>query len=179
MLSSISWQQYLAAVAIITVSYYLYVILRYYQKEIANVFNRKQDVTTLLSHSQSPAFDVMGEAKPDNGVSITEDQQLQFAGPDDDDMEIHSAQNGSAAILVDTADDPSQELIAEAGELIEAFKEIDNKPEFVSLLNILIGSYKRFSSDIDLPDVLHRIVELSKQKLQFSIALADLQGTWE
>jgi hypothetical protein len=122
MLSSISWQQYLAAIAVITASYYLYVTLRYYQNEIANVFNGKQDATTHLSHSQSPVFDVMGEARLDNSVSITEDQELQFVGPDDDDIEIHKVQNDSVAILEETAVDPSQELIAEAGNLIEAFK---------------------------------------------------------
>ena len=66
----------------------------------------------------------------------------------------------------------------EKQELIEAFKEIDNKPEFITLLRILIGSYKRYKDEIDLPVTLNRVVELSKEKLMFPIALTDLQVSW-
>jgi hypothetical protein len=175
MLSSISWQHYLAAVVIITISYYLYVFLRYYQKEIGNLFNRKPQTANVFSAVQSQTPSVMGLAKPDNGVTISETQNLPFSDVLPDDPE--EAING----LTDSAsieNDPSSELISEAGNLIEAFKDVDNKQEFVTLVGILVGSYKRFQEQIDLPASLSQVVEISKDKLKFTVALSDFKNTW-
>jgi len=175
MLSSISWQHYLAAVIIITISYYLYIILRYYQKEIGNLFNRKQHTVDIFSAVQSPAISVMGQAKPDNGVTIAETQDLPFADVlPDDPREVVTEQTHTASIQ----NDPSLELISEAGNLIEAFKDVDNKQEFITLVGILVGSYKRFQEQIDLPAALSRVVEISKNKLKFTVALSDFHSNW-
>ena len=170
MLSSISWQHYVAAIIILSLIYYGYVVLRYYQKEISNLFNRKQDATALFSNVQTGPYQVMGDAKLDSGVSITESQDLVFSEP----LEDHPAAGVTGAADIT----PSQELAVEAGNLIEAFKEIDNKAEFITLLRILVGSYKRYKDEIDLPVTLTRVVELSKEKLMFPIALTDLQVSW-
>jgi hypothetical protein len=66
-------------------------------------------------------------------------------------------------------------LVVEACNLIDAFKDTDNKPEFLNLLKILIGSYKRLY-EIDLPFSYDRILEIAKQKLQFPIVLSELQS---
>jgi len=175
MLSSISWQHYLAAVVIITVSYYLYIVLRYYQKEIANLFNRKPQTANIFSGVQAPAYAVMGQAKPDNGVTIGETQHLHFTDvlPDDPIEAVTKSTD-----LVSNQNDPSSELVSEAGNLIEAYKDVDNKQEFITLIGILVGSYKRFQEQIDLPAALSRVVEISKDKLKFTVALSDFQNTW-
>lgn len=174
MLSSISWQHYLAAIVIITISYYLYVILRYYQKEISSLFNRKPQTTDVFSAIQSPAIAVMGQAKPDNGVTVTETQILSYADVLPDEPIQATEQMQTAEIK----NDPSSELVSEAGNLIEAFKEIDNKQEFLTLVGILVSSYKKFQEQIDLPAALSRVVEISKDKLKFTVALSDFQHTW-
>jgi hypothetical protein len=175
MLSSISWQHYLAAVIIITISYYLYVTLRYYQKELSNLFNRKPQSADLFTAIQSPAISVMGQAKPDNGVSISDTQNLPFSEVlPDDPQELIKESTHTASIQ----DDPSSELVSEAGNLIEAFKDVDNKQEFLTLVGILVNSYKRFQEQIDLPAALSRVVEISKDKLKFTVALSDFQNTW-
>lgn len=175
MLSSISWQHYLAAVVIITISYYLYVILRYYQKEISNLFTRKPQTAGIFAAVQSPDMSIMGQAKPDHGVTIGETQNLPFTEvlPDD-------PKEGITALTQETTipTDPSSELVTEAGNLIEAFKDVDNKQEFVTLVGILVGSYKRFQEQIDLPAALSRVVEISKDKLKFTVVISDFQNTW-
>ena len=183
MLSSISWQHYLAAIVILTVSYYGYVILRYYQKEISNLFNQKQSSANLFANAQAaPAqaapANVMGAAKLDNGVSVAKSDELYFSESTPDDvLEVSTIQENPHS-NTDVIYSPSVELENEAGNLIAAFKEIDNKPEFITLLRILINSYKRFKDDIDLPVTLNRIVEISKEKLMFQLSLTDLHGTW-
>lgn len=175
MLSSISWQHYFAAVVIITISYYLYVILRYYQKEIGNLFYRKPQAADVFSAIQSPAISVMGQAKPDNGVTVTETKNLPFTDVlPDEPIQTITEQMQTADIQAD----PSSELVSEAGNLIEAFKDVDNKQEFLTLVGILVSSYKRFQEQIDLPAALNRVVEISKDKLKFTVALSDFQNTW-
>ncbi len=178
MLSSISWQHYLAAIVILTVSYYSYVILRYYQKEITNLVNRKQSSANLFANAQAAPANVMGVAKLDNGVSVSKSEELYFSDSTPDDVLAVSTIQENLNSQKEVIYSPSEELEAEAGNLIAAFQEIDNKPEFITLLRILIDSYKRFRDDIDLPATLNRIVEISKEKLKFPLSLSDLQGTW-
>jgi hypothetical protein len=165
MLSSISWQHYLAAVVILTGSYYFYVVLRYYQKEIADVLNRQPKQSDFFAGDASAPVHVMGAAKLDNGISIGNTEDLQFSESVPDEMES----------VIIPASDPSNELVVEACNLIDAFKDTDNKPEFLNLLKILIGSYKRLY-EIDLPFSYDRILEIAKQKLQFPIVLSELQS---
>jgi hypothetical protein len=166
MLSSISWQHYLAAVVILTGFYYFYVVLRYYQKEIAGLLNRQSKHSNMFSGVGPAPVQVMGAAKLDNGISISNTEDLQFSESAPDEIE--------SSII--SASDPSKELVVEAGNLIEAFKDIDNKPEFLNLFKILIGSYQRFQDEIDLPFSLDRILEIAKEKLQFPIVLSELQS---
>ena len=176
MLSSISWQHYLAAVIILTISYYGYVILRYYQTEIANLFNRKKSSAEIFAGVQSAPIAVMGKAKLDNGVTLADTEELQFSDVSPDDAGTFSEMTSPAGNENLSAIEPSQELVWEAGNLIDAFRDVDNKQEFLSLLRILVDSYKRYQEDIDLPATLERVVELAKDKLQFTIALSDLQN---
>jgi len=178
MLFSISWQHYLAAIVILTVSYYGYVILRYYQKEISNLFNRKQSSANLFTGAQSAPANVMGAAKLDNGVSVSRSEELYFSESAPDEVGPVSTIQENLQSHTEAIYSPSEELEVEAGNLISAFQEIDNKPEFITLLRILIDSYQRFKDDIDLPATLNRIVEISKERLLFPLSLTDLQGTW-
>ena len=175
MLSSISWQQYFAAVVIITVSYYLYVGLKYYQKEIGNLFNRSTQAADIFSVVHSPVISVMGQAKPDDGIAISETQSLLFADVLPDDPKEPIPEPAHPIVL---QNDPASELVTEAGNLVEVFKDVDNKQEFLNLMGILVGSYRNFQEQIDLPAVLSRVVENSKNKLKFTVALSDFQSTW-
>jgi hypothetical protein len=166
MLSSISWQHYLAAVVILTGTYYCYVVLRYYQKEIAGLLNRQPKRSDISAGVAAAPVPVMGAAKLDNGISVSNTEDLQFSEAAPDEIETSIIQ----------ASDPSNELVVEAGNLIDAFKDTDNKTEFLNLLKILIGSYQRFQDEIDLPFSLDRILEIAKLKLQFPIALSELQS---
>lgn len=173
MLSSFSWQHYIAAIVIITVSYYLYVVLRYYQKEIANLFNRRSTSTEMFTSVQTAPIEVMGKAKPDNGIKFSDASELQFTEASPDDPEIVSE-----PVPFANTHQPSSELIQEANNLIEAFKDLDNKQEFLSLLGILIDSYKRYSDEIDLPAALDRVITMASEKLKFPVTSSDLPHNW-
>jgi hypothetical protein len=178
MLSSISWQHYLAAVIILTASYYAYVALRYYQTEIAGLFNRKPSALESFSGFQSSPISVMGKAKPDYGTAISDSTEMQFAEATPDDGFPAADISPSRTDSVQQAGQPGEELETEARKLIDAFKETDNKPEFLSLLHILIESYQAYNEDIDLPATVARLVAFAEGRLPFSITAGDVKSSW-
>ena len=109
MLSSTSWQHYLAAIVILTVFYYGYVLLRYYQKEISNLFNRKQSSANLFANTPAAPVNVMGAAKLDNGVSVSKSEELYFSESTPDDVEVSTIQEKLPS-HADVIYSPSEEL---------------------------------------------------------------------
>lgn len=165
MLSSISWQQYLAAVAILTISYYLFVILRYYQSDLSNFFHPRKKADSLFTGLETPPVQVMGQAKSEDVLTIEDPDAFQFGDITPDEEHV-----------VPLVSDPSQELVLEAGDLINAFTNIDNKPEFLSLLKILISSYQRFGDTLDLPVIYEKVSSMASAKLRFKLTRDDLQA---
>ncbi|MDT3401090.1 MULTISPECIES: hypothetical protein [Mucilaginibacter] len=172
MLSSISWQQYLAAIAIISASYYLYVILRYYQREVTNLFIAKQSGQLLAPSSTLSSFTVMGQAKQDQSITVVADEELQFAEADIDEDLNEPVAETTAAKPVEFL--PQTQLLNETDKLIDAFADVDSKSEFISLLNILLTSYKPYESEINYLQVIEHILNESHGKLPFDLTSNDL-----
>ena len=173
MLSSISWQQFLTALTIITVVYYIYVGLRYYKQEISVFVNRKPIPGSHQSTQISSPYRVMGVAKPDQGISIADSDELHFAVEDEPETDNVTAEHQG---VTDTPiQEPTDELLNDVTHLIQAFKEIDDKPEFLSLLRIQYGSYHSNSNTIDWPAVKQRTLELTHDILPFKVLEADVQ----
>lgn len=171
MLSSISWQQYFAAIAIISVTYYLYVLLRYYQREISNLFISKQQSAAMPQGGTISPTQLMGAALPDKHVRIVEEQELQFA---DEDLNESLEPTGDLADPNNNITTPEAQLIAEADNLIAAFKDGDSKTEFLSLLKILIGSFQPYQAEIDFSKVSTHVISHSAEKLLFDLTADEL-----
>ncbi|TWR24784.1 hypothetical protein FPZ43_17975 [Mucilaginibacter pallidiroseus] len=170
-MSSISWQQYFAAIAIISVTYYLYVLLRYYQREISNLFTSKQQSAVMSQGGSISPTELMGAARPDKHVRIVEEQELQFA-----DEELNESLD-STGDLTDSNNNitiPEAQLIGETDNLIAAFKDVDNKSEFLSLLKILIGSFQPYQAEIDFSKVTTHVISQSAENLLFDLTADEL-----
>lgn len=177
MLSSISWQQYFAAIALIGACYYLYVILRYYQRELFDLFKAKQINPVLTQNNAFTSSSIMGPAKPDPGISILDDADLQFVATEADER-VEETEAGP--ILVNPTRFSAQaQLINEADKLIEAFTEVDSKAEFLSLLKILLHSYKPYASAINYAQVTGHVMTASRTKLPFELTSDDLPACEE
>lgn len=172
MLSSISWQQYFAAIAIISASYYLYVILRYYQREVTNLFIAKRPGQVLAPSCTLSSFAVMGQAKQDQSITVVADEELQFAEADIDENLNKPVAESIAANPIELL--PQMQLLNETDKLIDAFTDVDSKSEFISLLNILLTSYKPYESEINYLQLTEHILNESYGKLPFDLTSKDL-----
>lgn len=117
---------------------------------------------------------MMGLAKPDHGVSISDTSDLQFAVEEEPETEI--ASKGHEVVVNTRPQDPTNDLLQDVSHLVEAFKEIDDKSEFLSLLRIQYSSYRSpEANSVDWPSVKQRTLMLSKDKLPFTVTEADIQ----
>lgn len=169
MLSLISWQQYFVAITTITALYYLYIAGRYYQIEIVRLFQRELHSADMFAGLAAVDMSVMGQAKPDNGVTLTDARELLFS-PSDPEV-----WNGQDPDLPETGEEERKSLLEDADQLIDAFSEVDDKAEFMSLLKMLIESSIATRDEADLHAVQAYVVEAVQHKLKFPVSLADFQ----
>ena len=132
MLQHISWQQYSTAVLLLTALWYAFVLLRYYRPEIGARLKRRDLQPALVA-----AAPVIGGIKTDYETMNAE--EMQFGSPSSDDISDSTLPPG-----------PTDELLAEAQTLAQAFKDTPNKTEFLSLLAVLLSKYEPYEDEIDL-----------------------------
>ncbi|HEY0900173.1 MAG TPA: hypothetical protein VGD90_12630 [Sphingobacteriaceae bacterium] len=77
MLSFISWQQYLLALAIGGFLYYVLIILAYYRKDLSSFFSEKRP--SEINQSRS----ILGMAKPDANASISS-SEIEFSSDNEE-----------------------------------------------------------------------------------------------
>ena len=143
MLHTISWQQYFAAVFLISLAYYAYVLLRYYRRE-----PESQPALPQVSA-------LMGAIRPEPGTGSVSPEELMFAEPESE-----------------------AEFRAEALTLVKAFEQLDDKPEFLALMELLVYKYVPFRQEIDLDAVMSSVREKASA-LPFTIEDAQWPRSWQ
>lgn len=159
MLSNISWQQYLTAIILISICWYAYVGLRYYQPEISLFFKIKPKGDAIMpSIASTPHSPVIGQIKPDTGTSLENPDELIFSTSSTDDIGDQTIPKGS-----------SDDLLAEAETLVNAFSESEDKVGFLSLFRVLVDKYQAYSDEIALPQIVTKVRNYASEKLPFII----------
>ncbi len=159
MLHAISWQQYLTAVLVISLIYYAFVLLRYYRVELLGLIGLKNETQSVLPQVSSDAS-LMGAARPEPGMSSVSPEELMFAEPEPEELSA------------------SDDFQAEALTLVKAFEQLNDKPEFLALLELLVYKYVPFRQEIDLDVVMNTIRE-KVSALPFTIEDAQWPRSWQ
>jgi hypothetical protein len=158
MLNTISWQQYLIAVLLLSIAWYAYVGLRYYHTELSAWLKIKPAVQSTVPPVANKLTAVMGAAKPEADTGLYEPEQLLFAGTEPDDISDQTLPKG-----------PADDLLDEAKVLVDAYRENDNKTEFLSLFKLLLDKYEVFQDEISLPAVIRPLSEFAGTRLPFRL----------
>jgi hypothetical protein len=162
MLNAISWQQYLAAVLLLSIAWYGYIGLRYYRLELAGLLKLKPPVESTVPPVANKLSVVMGEAKPEADTGLYHPEELLFSNSEPDDISDQTLPKG-----------PADDLLAEAVVLVEAYSENDNKTEFLSLFKLLLDKYEVFADEISLPALISSLKKFASTKLPFKIQAAE------
>jgi hypothetical protein len=168
MFNSISWQQYVTAVLLLTIAWYVYVGLRYYQPELSRYLRIKPKPSSPLPEVATAPTSLMAAARPEPGTGQQNAEELIFSIATDDDISDQTLPKG-----------PSDELLAEAETLINAFSDSDDKNNFLKLLRILISKYDIFADEISLPSAISSLQTYAAGKLTFPITAAEWPQNFE
>ncbi|QXV64008.1 hypothetical protein INP83_12965 [Mucilaginibacter sp. 21P] len=158
MLNTISWQQYLTAVLLLSTAWYLYVGLRYYRTELSALFKIKPGSRTAVPPVASKLNVVMGAVKPDPDTGLYPPETLIFSAGAPDDISDQTMPRG-----------PGDDLLDEAKALTDAFSHNDDKAEFLSLLRLLISKYEVFGDEFSLPAVAAELHAYAAGRLAFTL----------
>lgn len=164
MLHTISWQQYITAVLLVTAAWYTYVGLRYYKRELQALFHPKAEPSPLVA--AAPIHAVMGGIQPGSGTETINAEELIFGPGQPDDISDATLTKG-----------PMDDLLAEAETLISAFTETGAKADFLSLLQILLDRYELYRDEISLPAISAALRQQINQ-LPFELNDSDLELRW-
>ncbi|MGF7072353.1 hypothetical protein [Mucilaginibacter sp. 3215] len=158
MLNSISWQQYIAAVLLLSAAWYAYVGLHYFQPEISAFLKIKKPKASAVPAVANQTNTVMGSIQADSDTGAYQSDELVFSNAHPDDVSEETLPKG-----------PSDDLLAEAQVLVTAYEGNDNKTEFLSLLQQLVNSYEVFRDEISLPRVIESLKQFAQAKLPFRL----------
>lgn len=158
MLNVITWQQYLIATLLLSITWYIYVGLRYYRTELAVLLKIKPAVQTVAPLVNNKLSVVMGEAKPEADTGLYAAEELLFSAAEPDDISEQTLPPG-----------PADDLLAEGKVLIAAYAGSDNKSEFLSLFKLLLEKYEVFRDEISLPVIIRSLSEFADSRLPFAV----------
>ncbi|MVN91506.1 hypothetical protein [Mucilaginibacter aquatilis] len=158
MLNTISWQQYVSAVLLVTAAWYAYVALHYYRAELSAFLKIKPASRQLVPPVANHLTDVIGAIKPDPDTGLSDPGDLIFADSQSDDISDLTLPKG-----------PSDELLGSALTLIEAYRDNNDKAGFLSMLKLLVEQYEPLSDEIHLPAVIAALQPIAQADLPFGI----------
>lgn len=167
MLNSISWQQYSTAILLITAAWYAYVGLRYYQPELSTFLKIKSTRRPVVPSVASQMTVVMGEVRPEADTGLFNPEELLFSNSQPDDISDQTLPKG-----------PSDDLLAEAQVLVNAYSENNDKEEFLSLFKLLLDKYEVFADEISLPVLIKQLNKYAAEKLPFEIQAEEWPQTF-
>ncbi|MDO3627557.1 hypothetical protein [Mucilaginibacter sp. BT774] len=158
MLNVISWQQYRTATLLLSVTWYIYVGLRYYRTELAVLLKIRPAVQTVVPPVNNKLPVIMGEAKPEADTGLYAAEELLFSVAEPDEVGEQTLPPG-----------PADDLLAEGKVLIAAYACSDNKSEFLSLFKLLLDNYEVFRDEISLPVIIRSLREFADSRLPFAV----------
>ena len=171
MLQQFSWQQFLVAIAVLTLIWYLAVILIYYRKELKAFLKgnpSEQSNQEPLPHNwdeyvddlpDETEDDVMGRSKLPEGVSVMDMEELQFSEPDS-----------------------KVEKLGLVSDVIEEIKlifkilgqEDGTKQDFLKLIEEVKIRYPKIASSSSLPQINDFILS----NASFHLSPEELENLW-
>ncbi|QQL50163.1 hypothetical protein [Mucilaginibacter ginkgonis] len=175
MLASISWQHFLTALITLTGGYYFYIALRYYQSELAGFLKGKGKSPSKFPIAVDNSINIIGKARETEMISIADDKDIYYGDTMGDDHNPEVISSAVQEVENDVSVNFANKLEADIENLIEVYKNSDDKEGFLSLINVLVSSFRRYDSVTDLSTILGWTVEHANEKLRFTIALSEVQ----
>ncbi len=189
MFSQISWQQYVAYVAVTGLLYYIVVVALYYRNQlfriVKNPLKQGDELPAKSSYDTHGQQNILGRAYDFNSPDLINSTDLRFADNNQDTLEDFEpddtlSQNEHPATSTPALGN-SEGFINEFKNSLSILKEAEGtKDEFISLFTNTASKYPDLNNASQLPTLNYIIHELiSAQELGFVISAEELGEYWE
>ena len=185
MLSHISWQQYLTAVGLATLAYYLIISLLFFKKELLRLLTGNKPGSPLMPFTAPTSVNLMGPIQEFTGEPANESEQgaaepeslsgqsLEFS-PDDN---LESAYTDEAAVS-DTFDELEQ-LSIRLRLLMEKSGSKANRTELTELIRKELAAFSASVNPENFKEAVNRFVKHQCMEIcHVRIEPADLKFIW-
>jgi hypothetical protein len=182
MFNSISWQEFLSAIALLVAGYYVITTLLLYSNEIKNIFNQKtpkqidEDVNDEQSDSNE-SNPLMGGIKYESltQVNVSREQisateEINFAPLAEADEPIDATLNNAINRFVST-------LLTEIESLLEVIAK-ENKIETATFFKALLYNYPQLVATDYQDEISQHIYDALKQNCEFHLELNEVKSWW-
>jgi hypothetical protein len=187
MFNSISWQEFLAAIAVVVIGYYVITTLLLYSGEITYIFKQKESklIDSATQDDQSGSnerndpSDLMGKIKYETEVNVPREksvasEELQFQSSNESEEVIVPVQsNQTDTLLIGTIADLLQEIKALA-EVVS----ISSKEESVSFFKSLLQRFSKLRGTHYEDAVNVFIYNSCKEQCSFDLQPNEIKSWW-
>ena len=184
MFESISWQEYLSAITLLIVGYYLVTTLLLFSSEIANIFKQRQFGTsageTIQYQSESnDTDDLMGKVRYEthDQQNVPREEKIEV-----DQLAFSANEVAEESIQVfDELEDSRRKSIQNITEEVDALTQIvsgNNKEEVVFLFQSLLSRYAQFIGTPYQKKINQIIYNSFKVQSEFQIELSEMNSWW-
>lgn len=178
MFQSISWQEFLTAIAFIAGGYYALTTLLLYRVEIANIFEQKKSkaVATEISDDQTDSNevnDLMGGIKFESEVNVPHEISVES-----DEVNVQVSKEVEDPI---EASDPLTEAFGELQNEIKIIAEglsPECKDESIVLFKSLLSRYPPLAQTEHAEKINHLLSELIKAKCSIQFESNEIKSWW-
>jgi hypothetical protein len=182
MFNSISWQEFISAVTLLVLAYYVIAALVLYHNEIGNIFNQRRvkyidegvnDEQSDSNESNSLMGGIKYESLTQVNVSreqISATEEINFAPLAEADEPIDATLNNAINRFVST-------LLTEIESLLEVIAK-ENKIETATFFKALLYNYPQLVATDYQDEISQHIYDGLKQTCEFHLELNEVKSWW-
>lgn len=186
MLNSISWQEFISTIALLTGGYYVITVLLLYSSEITNIFKQKKlNLTnTNVRENQTESnesIELMGSVRYGSSQSENvpreekvEAESLSVVAPQEPEEPI-------TQVVTSEADEALLKSVSTLLEEINTLTEVvavGSKEECAELFRTLLSNYADLSRTAHEPEITAFIYNSCKEHCEFQIELNEVKSWW-
>lgn len=168
MLKSISWQEFLTVMSVLSLIYFSILGIIYYREEIKNVFSGKARSSPKPQQGRKKNNSLIGQIKEEEGIDDEQEQQTLSSEQIDP---IHNSQDALLGSVADFLKDLKDVIESIATDKLE-------KSESITLIKAVFSRYEQLKGTSYQQSVELFLYENAIDQFAFELSLEEIKHIW-
>lgn len=186
MLESISWQEFISTITLLTGGYYVITVLRLYSKEITNIFKQKKlnlTNTNVREHQteSNESIELIGSVRYPSSQSENVPREEKVEA---ERLSVVAAQESEEPITEAATSEADEALLKSVSTLLEEINTltevvaVGSKEECAELFRTLLSNFADLSRSAHEPEITAFIYNSCKEHCEFQFELNEVKSWW-